>query len=310
MIPRYINQNTGLPFVSIIVPAYNAEKTITQLLESIMDQSYPKSLFDIIIVDNNSKDQTRKIIKKYPVKLLEEKEIHSSYAARNKGIREAKGQIIAFIDSDCIATKRWLEEGVKKIIQEDVDIVGGKVKFYFSKKITAAELYDSITNMQIESNIKERGVAKTANLFVKLSVFEEIGLFPPDFISGGDVYWTAKANKNGFKINYSDKAIVKHPARTLKGLLKKQFRVGIGIKKVWIAEGNSKNKNFIFLLKFYLPARLSSIKKRLQKKQEISKVKLLNIWFVSYLCNIFTGIGFWFSIFNKLKISKYNHVGN
>ncbi|MCK4734616.1 MAG: glycosyltransferase [Methanophagales archaeon] len=157
---------SGLPTVSVIVPAYNAEKNIATLIESLLDLDYPKELLEIIIVDNNSNDKTKEIVKRYPVRLLEEKNIQSSYAARNKGIRNAKSEILAFIDSDCVATLQWVKEGVKVLVSESADLVGGKVECIYSEHKMAAELYDSITYMQIESDIKDGNIAKTANLFV------------------------------------------------------------------------------------------------------------------------------------------------
>jgi len=53
------------PFVSVIVPVYNGEKTIAECVKSLLSQDYPKDRYEIIIVDNNSKDQTAEIIKKY-----------------------------------------------------------------------------------------------------------------------------------------------------------------------------------------------------------------------------------------------------
>ena len=282
----------NLPTVSVIVPAYNAEKDIANLIESVLDLDYPDELLEIIIVDNNSNDRTKDIVKQYPVKLLEEKNIQSSYAARNLGIRNSKSEIIAFIDSDCIATPQWVKEGVKTLVSESVDLVGGQVEFIYSEHKTSAELYDSITNMQIESNIRGRNVAKTANLFVKSSLFDKVGMFPDRVKSGGDVQWTANATGNGFYLVYAPNAIVKHPARSLKSLLKKQYRVGKGQVHIWIAEGRSSRKFISPIFKMFLPPRLSFTKNLLDQKgiAEMNK-NILSIWCVSYLCNVSTRLG-------------------
>ena len=66
------------------------------------------SKYEVIIVDNNSKDNTLKIIQKYPVISLIESRIQSSYATRNTGLKRSNGEIIAFTDSDCIADKDWI----------------------------------------------------------------------------------------------------------------------------------------------------------------------------------------------------------
>ncbi len=289
------------PTVSVIVPAYNAEKDIAKLIESLLDLDYPKELVEIIIVDNNSNDQTKEIVKQYPVILLEETNMQSSYAARNKGILNAKSEIMAFIDSDCVATPQWIKEGVNVLVSGSADLVGGKVEFTYPKN-AAAELYDSITNMQIEFNIKQSAVAKTANLFVKPSLFDKIGMFPGWVKSGGDVQWTGKATRNGFSLLYAPRAIVKHPARTLRALLKKQYRVGKGKVHIWIGEGRSSLKFVYSVFSMFLPSRLSSIEKLIYQRGTIEmNNRILSIWCVSCLCNLFMGLGILTEIFGGLK---------
>jgi len=283
-----------LPTVSVIVPAYNAEKNIANVIQSLLDQDYPKELLEIIIVDNNSNDQTKELAKQHPVRLLEEKNIQSSYAARNKGIQNAKGEILAFTDSDCIATPQWIKEGVRALVSESTDSVGGKVEFVYSKDRTTAELFDSITSMQIESDIKDRNIGKTANLFVKSLLFDKIGMFPDSVQSGGDVQWTSRATRNGFSLVYAPGAIVQHPARRLKKLLKKQYRVGKGVPDILLNEDKPVNKlRLLFrILLLFLPLRLSSLKKLVRQKgvRELEN-KLVPLWFVSYLCRISAGLG-------------------
>ncbi|MFX0103177.1 MAG: glycosyltransferase [Candidatus Hodarchaeota archaeon] len=218
-----------LPFVSIIAPIYNMEDSIENLIISLLNQDYPKERLEIIIVDNNSTDNSKAIAEKFPILVFEEKKIQGSYAARNLGIKNAKGSILAFIDSDCKANKSWVREGVKKLRVRQIDLVGGKVEFYYSKRITPAELLDSLANMRNKVNIIGQNVAKTANLFVRKRVFDEIGLFPSYLKSGGDVVWTKRASQDGYLLIYASRAIVHHPARNLIQLLRKQYRVARGV---------------------------------------------------------------------------------
>ena len=289
--------------ISIIVPVYNRNKEMITLLDSLLCIDYPKEFYEIIVIDNNSIDGTKEVIKNYPVRLLEENNIQSSYAARNKGIKNAKYGILAFIDSDCIADKDWLKEGIKPIIGGKADIVGGNVEFYFSDKKTAAELYDSIVNMQIEQNIKERSVAKTANLFVKAELFKKIGLFPDNVKSGGDVQWTARATRKGFSIVYAPKAIVKHPARKLNFLLKKQLQVGKGMAFVLKNDGKSLFKIIYRAFIYFMPPKISSIINRMSNRNENYKrgIMIFKIWFVAYLCKLSMGLGIIFACLNYFR---------
>jgi len=290
-----------IPTVSIIVPAYNAEKNIATLIESLLHLDYPKELLEIIIVDNNSTDKTKTIVKRYPVKLLEENTIQSSYAARNEGIRNAKNAILVFCDSDCIATPQWVKEGVKVLVTESADLVGGQIEFIYSRRKTIAEQYDSTIHMRHEFCIKEQKISTTANLFVKASLFEAIGMFPEGVKSGGDVQWTAKATKSGFLLVYAPEAVIKHPARPLKELLKKRFRVGTGRTYIELDEGKPLRAVTYSTFGLLLPPRISSIRRIVQQRGTPEmKEKVLSMWYVLYLCNLLTALGLLRSIFCSL----------
>ena len=97
------------PFVSVVVPVYNGADTIEGLLQSLLALDYPAECHEIIVVDNGSTDHTRQIVGRYPVRLLEERETKGAAAARNKGIRHARCDIIAFTDADCVADPNWLK---------------------------------------------------------------------------------------------------------------------------------------------------------------------------------------------------------
>ena len=114
------------PTVSIVVPVYNAESTLALCLGSLINLDYPSERLEILVVDNNSRDSSREIISRFPVICLEEK-IQTSYAARNRGIAEAKGEIIAFTDSDCIVDAKWLRNLLSGFQGEDIGCCAGEV---------------------------------------------------------------------------------------------------------------------------------------------------------------------------------------
>src|SRR3972149_7571598 len=95
------NKNNPRKLISVVIPVYNDPGGIVVTLKSILNQNYPPDLCEILVVDNNSSDDTPEIIeefaKKYPGRIISLKEtgIQSSYAARNKAIKESKGEIIA-----------------------------------------------------------------------------------------------------------------------------------------------------------------------------------------------------------------------
>lgn len=287
------------PFVSVIVPVYNDCEHIELLLKSLLCQDYPKDLLEIIVIDNNSTDTSKEIVQKFPVTLLEENDIQSSYAARNRGIRHAKGQILVFIDSDCVADSQWLRQGITKLCTKSVDLVGGQAKFTFSEKQTAAECYDSLANLALESKVS-RGVAATCNLFVKTEVFKSIGLFPDNVKSGGDVQWTGKATQAGFSLVYAPNAVVYHPARFLGELLKKLYRVSVGMGGILISEQSPKSQILLKVFGKLKPYSISFVKQLIAEKgSDNMNEKLISIWFVAHLCRFVMALGLSRALFRK-----------
>ncbi|MBC8228413.1 glycosyltransferase family 2 protein, partial [bacterium] len=108
--------------VSVVIPAYNAEKEIPSCLDSLLNQTFPKEQCEIIVVNDGSTDGTEKIVRKYDgVKIITQAN-QGPAAARNNGVSESKGDIIVFTDSDCVPEEDWLEEMLKPF--NDTEVVG------------------------------------------------------------------------------------------------------------------------------------------------------------------------------------------
>ena len=203
------------PMVSIIVPVFNGENAIEECIQSLLDQDYPRDKYEIIIVDNNSKDGTGEIIKRYPVLYLLEDEIQSSYAARNKGIGYAQGEIFAFTDSDCVASKNWLKEAMLLFKEDLVGCVTGEVYAY--KPLTAVEKHlersKELSNKDKMFNGKMDCVP-TCNAIYRRSIFEKIGFFDATMKSGGDVDLAWRMHqKTNYQIEFCPGAVVYHKHR-------------------------------------------------------------------------------------------------
>ena len=219
-------QPDATPFVSVIVPIKDDEKSVDALMNALLHQSYPKDKTQIILVDNGSQDHSYDRIKSYPVELARE-ERPGSYAARNKGLSLAAGEVIAFTDADCRPAADWIKRGVDALVSQKAALAGGRVSFTLPEKPTVSEMIDSAIYMQNELNVKTRRSAVTANLFARKEVFDRIGGFEAAR-SGGDFLWTQKATGLGYPIIYAPDAVVHHPARSFAELMKKSYRVGSG----------------------------------------------------------------------------------
>lgn len=115
------------PLVSVVIPAYNEEKYIINVLESLQKQTYHN--FEIIVVDNNSQDKTAEIARKFGATVVSENTLGVSQA-RQKGAEHAHGEIIATTDSDAVVPENWLETIVQTFQRHpDVVVCGGLGKF-------------------------------------------------------------------------------------------------------------------------------------------------------------------------------------
>ena len=115
------------PLVSVVIPVYNSASTIEACLGSVIGQSFKD--FEVVVVDNNSTDGTRSMVKRAQkkdgrVRCILEK-VQGRGPARNKGLRSAKGEVMAWTDSDCTVPSDWLEKLARPILDGKADAVQG-----------------------------------------------------------------------------------------------------------------------------------------------------------------------------------------
>jgi glycosyltransferase involved in cell wall biosynthesis len=227
-------------FVSVIIPVYNDASRAEMVIRALAGQSYPRSAYEVVVVDNRSTDRTLEVVRKFErqqsdlVRAVCENGVQSSYAARNKGVTASRGEILAFTDSDCIPERDWIERGVAGLQKESVKCGGGKVRFFFkSERPNIYEYFDAARKLNQKSHIEKAGFAATANFFVRRELFDQYGLFRSDLISGGDYEFGRRLTRRGEKIVYIPSAVVHHPARAnLRSILKKSRRVAEGQRQL------------------------------------------------------------------------------
>lgn len=216
-------------FVSVIVPVFNDCEHLKTCLEALESQIYPKNLYEVIVVDNASDEDIESVVSQFDQALTTHESRPGSYAARNKGISLAKGNIIAFTDADCIPARDWIEKGVANLLHvSNSGLVAGKVEFIFKNpnQPTAVELYDSVTFLQQQKYVEQRNFGATANIFTFKSVINDVGVFNDTLKSGADREWGQRVFSAGYKQIYADDTCVAHPARhSLEQLYKKIVRV-------------------------------------------------------------------------------------
>ena len=179
---RKIPKEGTLPQISVVVCTFNREKLLPGCLESLAAQTIPADAYEVLIIDNNSSDQTQKvtaeITKKYPhFKSFLEPAQGLSFA-RNLGVSKAKAEYIGFIDDDSIADTHWLEEALRIIKEKKPDIFGGAVSSLFSegKPEWLKEAYGIRGDMG-ETGWLDKGFIIGTNIFFKKSILLEYGGF-------------------------------------------------------------------------------------------------------------------------------------
>jgi glycosyltransferase involved in cell wall biosynthesis len=268
------------PFVSIIVPVYNEQNNLNQCIHSLLNQTYPKNKYEIIMVDNGSTDKSKEILEQHPVTIVEETDIQTSYAARNAGIKTSRGDIVAFTDADCVADQYWLEKGVDNFISVDnCGLLAGKINVFARNylKPNAVELFEKESAFQQKKYIEIWHFGATANMFTSRNTIEEVGFFNADLKSGGDREWGGRVFNRGYKQIYAEDAIIMHPARyKVNQIVKKYRRVIGGLHDITTKRGI---KVFLNEIKNEYP-QLNDFIRIFKNKQTFSLIQKTKILFV------------------------------
>ena len=228
---------TFFPPVSVVVPVYNGEQDLPDLLDCLSQQSYPTDCVEYLLVDNNSCDRTAELLEMaaaasqknddgIKLRYLNQNQIQSSYAARNTGIAEATGQIIAFTDADCRPKQDWVSTLVQPFIDESVGIVAGEIAPLPGKTILEkyADIQDTLSQKHtIGHSFCPYG--QTANLAIRRCIFETVGLFRPYLTTGGDadICWRI-LRETDWQLKFEPLAVVEHRHRSTLRQLKSQWR--------------------------------------------------------------------------------------
>jgi glycosyltransferase involved in cell wall biosynthesis len=242
------------PFVSVIIPVFNDRDRLKTCLTSLEKQSYPKNLYEVIVIDNGSDSQQNiaEVIAQFKGVLATYESCPGSYAARNKGIAIAKGEVIAFTDADCIPAEDWIEKGVKNLLATpNCGLVVGKIEIFFknTNRLTLVEQYESIMAFQQKEHLEKYKYGSTANVFTFKSVLDRVGFFDANLKSNGDFEWGRRVAAANYQQVYADEVCVAHPARySFAQLYKRTVRLAGGIYDAQIQKCDSyiqRNKLFL-----------------------------------------------------------------
>lgn len=230
---RFVSRSGVQPFVSVIVPVWNDAERLRVCLRALEEQTYPGHLYEVIVVDNDSAEPVGHVVASYAHARVIQEGSPGSYAARNAGVTQARGEIIAFTDADCIPAKDWLEKGVGHLTRgAGCAVVAGSIEIFprSPRRPNAVEQYETLVALAQREFVRKYNFGATANLFTFREVFAQAGLFLSEVKSGGDLEWGRRVTGYGYALEYDEDARVLHPARvTLAQLYFKIVRVTGGL---------------------------------------------------------------------------------
>jgi glycosyltransferase involved in cell wall biosynthesis len=213
------------PFVSVIIPTYQSWDSLAICLNAIFEQDYPSHLFEVIVVNNDPLDKIPEEFSNLNCKFLCEPK-PGSYSARNCGVKYSVGKVLAFTDADCIPSNMWIRASTEFFAKNECGSIAGHVSVLPNH--SPKDLIDchQIAYEFDQERRSKKGLSVTANLIVKRSVFDEVGFFREDLLSGGDWEWCKRTRRASIKMGYSRDALVFHPARLgWRALFKKSRRI-------------------------------------------------------------------------------------
>ena len=209
------------PTVSIVIPTYNAEATIGPLLDSLRRLNY--SGYEVIVGNDGSKDRTQEIIERYSFHVINQPNRGAS-AARDAGLRLAKGEIVAYVDSDVAVSPDWLAHLVQPFSDPSVAATTGQT--IFRRNETCASW---LRSLDIEKRNARRKrythLANGPNSAFRKDVLLQVGGFDPKWYHAEDTEVSYRIGQLGLRIQYVPEAVVYHvPEEDWHQYLRKRYR--------------------------------------------------------------------------------------
>jgi len=191
--------------VSVIIPTYNASKTIDLCLASILKQDFPD--YEVIVVDDGSSDDTREKIKKYRVRLISK--VHmGTPAARNTGFKASKGDILVFVDSDCVAKEDLIAKLIEPLKDSKIGVTQPWWEVANEGKLIPALIFK--TYEYFTRNLKYPDFLWFYCFAIKRELLQKLGMFDVVGWRVEDVDFSYKVIKEGCKIYLMKEVTIGH----------------------------------------------------------------------------------------------------
>ncbi|MCL4492461.1 MAG: glycosyltransferase [Nitrospirae bacterium] len=213
--------------ISIIIPTFNSARSVRDCLEAIRDNTYPEERVEIVIVDNGSKDETLSIAGEFTRHIHVDRKASVS-RLRNIGVSRARGEIIGFVDSDCIISTGWIKRSVETGKENRVNF--GLAGFPYSLPDNPGWI-ELAWNSTILGREGKRKFISAGNMVVRRDTFLKLGGFNESLITGEDYELCQRIREKGLAIIFDEGLKSKHLGnpKTLYQLFKKEVWYGKGM---------------------------------------------------------------------------------
>lgn len=206
------------PYISVIIPTYNRKEMLKKCLKSVLSVNYPKYRYEVIVIDDGSTDGTyeflMEVAKEHQNLRILRQENRGPAAARNLGIRNAKGEILFFTDDDCVVPKDWIKIFLE-VFEEYPEIAGVGGYLEAPNEILKSNIFARYESLMSEILYKPRSTGfyiggvetpcvVTNNCAYKKEVLKEVGGFDENFsvAAGEDADLKLRICLKGYKLAY------------------------------------------------------------------------------------------------------------
>lgn len=222
--------------VSVIIPCLDEERVIGRCLDSLVSQDFSKDAFEVIVVDNGSTDGTLGIVRSYLAALnltILSKAGAKISGLRNLGAASAKGEMLAFLDSDCLPPPTWLSRAAALLSTDDCGVIGG---YYFvpaDSSWVARAWWDDRASRKKQGKVS---YIPSSDLLVSRSNFAKIGGFDETLETNEDCEFSQRASRAGFTIMAFPELGVTHlgSPQTLRAFYRRERWHGTDVFKVFL----------------------------------------------------------------------------
>jgi glycosyltransferase involved in cell wall biosynthesis len=210
---RNMQDGTGPrhPRISVVIPHLNQPEDLARCLASVAAGTCAPD--EVIVVDNGSRELPEVVCAAHGARLLTEA-APGPGPARNCGVAASSGDILAFIDADCLADPAWLAEAWAAMADPAATILGGDVRIALADpaRMTMLEAYESVYAYRMDRYIAREGFTGTGNLVVRRAVLADVGPFAGIGVAE-DRDWGRRATAKGYRIRFVPGMKAYHPAR-------------------------------------------------------------------------------------------------